>query len=244
MSRLLAASLTLMSISCDDQDTAPTGEAQGPCYPNGTCNEGLVCASELCVELDTATEPESDTAESRGSGTDASEGDPSSPEGCTAALLDCDGENAGDCLLSYIQCAQLQGEDACNAFELGCNLVGWSYVGCEEGSMVSVEVCGGGMGTTTGGGGTTTTTTTSGADAAGDAGGDDDCPIPGCSSYAAKLQSCWPDLDIDWFARCVEVYDICGSWECLPGTAGQVACVNSSNCETILDGACNDSMQC
>ena len=66
MTRLLAVSLTFLSLACGDGDDAPTGEAQGPCYPNGTCNEGLVCASELCVDLDgmTETEAESTTEES------------------------------------------------------------------------------------------------------------------------------------------------------------------------------------
>jgi hypothetical protein len=28
------------------------GEMRGACYGNKTCNEGLVCASDLCVRLD------------------------------------------------------------------------------------------------------------------------------------------------------------------------------------------------
>lgn len=29
----------------------PTGTERGPCYGNNTCNEGLTCASDLCVKL-------------------------------------------------------------------------------------------------------------------------------------------------------------------------------------------------
>jgi hypothetical protein len=30
----------------------PTGGLRGPCYPNGTCNAGLSCFSDVCVEVD------------------------------------------------------------------------------------------------------------------------------------------------------------------------------------------------
>ncbi len=40
----------------DDSDTAPLmGEEGGPCYPNNTCNEGLQCLSDLCVEIPDTT---------------------------------------------------------------------------------------------------------------------------------------------------------------------------------------------
>ena len=46
MSRL-TVSLILFAAAC-----GPTqGTEGGSCYPNGTCNEGLVCASDLCVVL-------------------------------------------------------------------------------------------------------------------------------------------------------------------------------------------------
>ena len=250
MTRLLAVSLTFLSLACGDGDDAPTGEAQGPCYPNGTCNEGLVCASELCVDLDgmTETEAESTTEESASSPGQTTPVDPSADtstqEGCAQALLACDGAANEECMYGYIQCAEGQGDDPCEAYDVGCDLVGWDYAGCGDGSMVYADACGGTDTTTGGGDNTTSTTSTTGADSAADAGGGDDCPAPGCSSYAAKLQSCFPGLDTDWYASCLEVYDICGAWECLPGTAGQVACVNANDCETILDGVCNDGMQC
>lgn len=41
-------------ISCDLQDTknALTGTAGGPCYDNGTCNNDLVCVSDICLNPD------------------------------------------------------------------------------------------------------------------------------------------------------------------------------------------------
>ena len=51
-------------------------------------------------------------------------------------------------------------------------------------------------------------------------------------------------LDIDWYAECVNLYDICGAWECLSGTAQHVSCVNSSSCDVIVDGGWNDGDNC
>ena len=32
----------------NDSTSEVTGEAGGPCYPNGTCNAGLVCMADRC----------------------------------------------------------------------------------------------------------------------------------------------------------------------------------------------------
>jgi DNA-binding beta-propeller fold protein YncE len=45
---ILAALLVVAGCSSDD-DGPPTGTERGPCYPNNTCNAGLVCLSGLCV---------------------------------------------------------------------------------------------------------------------------------------------------------------------------------------------------
>ncbi|MBV1858044.1 MAG: hypothetical protein KUG77_06500, partial [Nannocystaceae bacterium] len=70
-------------------------------------------------------------------------------------------------------------------------------------------------------------------------GGDKDCPTPGCSSYAAQMIRCYPQSPVNWYAECVDLYDTCGAWECLPGTAQHVSCINSHSCEMILDNECN-----
>ncbi len=180
---------SLLLLACDD-DGPPTGEAQGACYPNGTCNEGLVCASDLCVDQDGGGESDSGASESE------SESETSAEESR--------GESAGD---------SGSGDDA------------------------------GTTGTSTTGDSTTTTTTTT------TTGGDSndsssECPTPGCSAYASKLEECFPMLDVDWYAECLYVYDVCDAAGCLPGTAGQVACVNSRPCPEVIDGVCNDGMQC
>ncbi|TNF25079.1 MAG: hypothetical protein EP329_23740 [Deltaproteobacteria bacterium] len=36
-------------------DISKMGVERAPCYPNHTCNEGLTCASDLCVRLEPAT---------------------------------------------------------------------------------------------------------------------------------------------------------------------------------------------
>ncbi len=45
----------MAAIGCSEEgapggvEVAPVGEERGPCFGNGTCFEGLVCASDLCV---------------------------------------------------------------------------------------------------------------------------------------------------------------------------------------------------
>ena len=43
----------LVVVGCGGEDEgSPQGQETGPCYPNGTCDAGLVCGSEVCVDLD------------------------------------------------------------------------------------------------------------------------------------------------------------------------------------------------
>ncbi len=59
MRRLAVSMLLLLVTACDGEDGPPTGGETGPCYPNATCDEGLACASDLCVDLD-GDEPSAD----------------------------------------------------------------------------------------------------------------------------------------------------------------------------------------
>lgn len=63
--------------ACLGEDVAPTstaagerGERGGPCYPNGTCNGGLVCAAGVCAVGDAGsvviTEPPKDAGAPKG----------------------------------------------------------------------------------------------------------------------------------------------------------------------------------
>lgn len=54
MSRILSLLLALpLLFACaknpDKQTTASAGAERGPCYGNSTCDEGLICLSDLCV---------------------------------------------------------------------------------------------------------------------------------------------------------------------------------------------------
>lgn len=246
MKRIAATFLALATCALPacDEDNPPTGEERGPCYPNGTCNEGLLCASDLCVDPNgNATEAggeEGGGEEGDEEGDEEGEGgfdpDPRPGDTCTAQLLACSDLDDVECLYGYIQCREEEGVDGCDSFYNGCDLVGWDHAGCEMGSEVETQYCGGAGDTTTGS--DSTSTTGSDGDSNGDDPGGDECPAPGCSSYASKMDSC-TTLDVDWYAECVNTYDICGAWECIPGTAAHVACVNSSSCEEIGDGACN-----
>ena len=48
--RVLMYAAVLLVGGCSNNE-AGVGEERGPCYPNSTCNAGLVCASSLCVRL-------------------------------------------------------------------------------------------------------------------------------------------------------------------------------------------------
>jgi hypothetical protein len=53
----------------NDSTSEVTGEAGGPCYPNGTCNAGLVCMADRC-ETDGATVSDSGTVDTDNAGGD------------------------------------------------------------------------------------------------------------------------------------------------------------------------------
>jgi hypothetical protein len=57
---LLVLFLFLFVFGCrsDSGSAIPAGAEGGACYQNGTCNEGLVCRSDLCVEDGSTGDPE------------------------------------------------------------------------------------------------------------------------------------------------------------------------------------------
>ena len=88
---ILMAVLLLVFFSCDNalkfenpldennRSAAEPGELGGECYPNGTCNEGLICDEErnLCIKDQTGNEP-TDTGDSSDT-TPADTGDTTEP---------------------------------------------------------------------------------------------------------------------------------------------------------------------
>jgi hypothetical protein len=49
--------MSLMTFGCSGQEAALRGTEKGACYPNNTCNAGLVCLSQLCVRIPEAGLP-------------------------------------------------------------------------------------------------------------------------------------------------------------------------------------------
>ncbi|HOW52564.1 MAG TPA: SBBP repeat-containing protein [bacterium] len=49
---LMLMAILAVTLSCEknDKNTPPMGSELGPCYPNGTCDEGFVCLSDICVD--------------------------------------------------------------------------------------------------------------------------------------------------------------------------------------------------
>lgn len=254
---LVSASL----IACGKSDEPQAGEEKGACYPNGTCNEGLVCASEICVDLYGDA-----SSDGPASGAASSEGDEYDGEGlgdCIQSLHDCYGGGSGQaCIAGYVNCADEYGPSRCESFEQACAEIEYDDPGCDQDSEFASSFCSGGgddevedepWGTSGGQGGSeggsasgggTDTDSGGHAGSGGDGNDGDQCPTPGCSAYAAKLSECWPTIDADWLEECRYVYDICDAAGCLSGTAGQVACVNSHSCEEITDGVCNQKDAC
>jgi hypothetical protein len=82
-----------------------------------------------------------------------------------------------------------------------------------------------------------------GADSTGD-GGPAECNPPVCSSYEAKMKSCFPDWNYDSYDECVYIFEVCngiGS-SCAEKTPTVVNCRLSSSCDDLLD--CNQGTQC
>ncbi|MBI5528041.1 MAG: choice-of-anchor D domain-containing protein [Deltaproteobacteria bacterium] len=67
-----------LAIGCGVTAKEPAGEERGDCLPDGTCNEGLTCASGVCVRLDDAGgadggEPQDKGVPVKDAGTDAAD---------------------------------------------------------------------------------------------------------------------------------------------------------------------------
>jgi hypothetical protein len=114
--------------ACLGEGVAPTstasgerGERGGPCYPNGTCNGGLVCAAGVCAAGDAGSvviqEPPKVAEPSKDAGTPVSV-DSGGP--CTVAIPAlpvgpyCPGVGAGACAAG-VPCCTRFGSNACEA---------------------------------------------------------------------------------------------------------------------------------
>lgn len=54
LSIIITIIVSIITISCSDDGSSTTPIQQGdlnqPCYPNETCNEGLICADDVCTD--------------------------------------------------------------------------------------------------------------------------------------------------------------------------------------------------
>lgn len=52
MTRTPWIAFAALCLACSSGSSSPgEGNERGPCFPNGTCNDGLVCASDVCVRV-------------------------------------------------------------------------------------------------------------------------------------------------------------------------------------------------
>lgn len=80
--------LILFAVGCGGESTLPAGTEGAPCYPNGTCNLGLVCVATTCT---TATaDAGTDAGGDAGSGIDGSvvDGSTTTDAGTDSAVAD------------------------------------------------------------------------------------------------------------------------------------------------------------
>ena len=124
--RCLALGLPLAA--CGGSDGASVGSEQGACYPNSTCNAGLVCASDLCVDL---SESGTDAAGPSGAGDGEDAEDEDGPQGdngpCLDELVNCDSMNdpaLDTCGGPYIDCRVSEGVAECTAAGELCQVTG------------------------------------------------------------------------------------------------------------------------
>ncbi len=143
MNRWPLTLLLLAPFGCDDAGSPAAGEERGPCYPNQTCNEGLVCASERCVDLYGSDDDEEGSPETGWEPESESEGESGPPElTCADRLFACPNPGGAGCISLYVDCSQDDGVPACEAFNTGCDLIGWSYAECAMGSEAQAVYCG------------------------------------------------------------------------------------------------------
>lgn len=96
-SALLCGSALLLGVAAVACSSAKQGEEGGSCYANLTCNDGLVCRSELCVDPDNATKDPGDDDSTGGvniqeclsCGEDSCSAEASACTGSCAKILEC-----------------------------------------------------------------------------------------------------------------------------------------------------------
>ncbi len=202
--------LALGGGGCGDEE--PTqGAETGACYPNETCDAGLWCASDLCVDLDGEdTELPDEGSESE------SESESESGDACFRTYLECSAtvEDGDSCALEYVAC-RTGGDSGCAEIVAACDEIGPPpictdvYATCYGDSDGGLDTTGGttSAGTTTTGpddppssssssSSTSTTSSTSGDDTP--SGGDPDCISRGqctsaCNVHIWACESCGTD---------------------------------------------------
>lgn len=67
--------------------------------------------------------------------------------------------------------------------------------------------------------------------------GGGDCPVhPDCRRYASKMRGCFPNWDVDQYAACDQIFDICDLGDgCNAHYPTHVRCVLRTNCELIFE---------
>lgn len=92
----LAFLLLALAAACDDGEGASAeGEEQGPCYPNGTCNAGLVCASNICVAPADVTNSDTTADDTGGADTGGNDTQSSDTGGTDTSANDTGVEDTG-----------------------------------------------------------------------------------------------------------------------------------------------------
>ena len=117
--------LAVMASSCGSIEGEASGRLGGPCYPNRTCDDDLVCVSNVC------TTPENDAGAGDGAPSDAAAPDASSPDGSPPDAAPAADASAPDAPADVDECAL--GTDTCHTNASCTNTVGSYACACNPG---------------------------------------------------------------------------------------------------------------
>jgi hypothetical protein len=147
---IVVAVSALVVVCCGSEDyAAEPGTETGPCFKNGTCNAGLVCASDRCVRLDSADgggiDGGGNTGDTGGTTTgDGASGSCEPPERAPpikCGALPCSGGDA--CCIEQAQC--VSGSSSCTGSAMSCvspgDCGGGDEVCCADASIGSAGEC-------------------------------------------------------------------------------------------------------
>ena len=121
----------------DRSGTIPPGKEGGPCYGNGTCNQGLTCASNLCVRLPDASSMDAPSPDLPNAKTEAGTPDSAKDQGHVVDMPQKPDMAAKDTSVPDIAIVDICALDLVGTSDTGCK----SSVECDDGHTCTSDTC-------------------------------------------------------------------------------------------------------